>query len=991
MEGLHGGSSAPVPTGTVTFLFTDIEGSTQRWDRYRAAMQEAVRLHDRIVRDAISACGGLVFKTVGDAFCAAFAVPESAAAAALDAQLALAAADFSAVDGLRVRMAINTGTADERDGDYFGPTVNRVARLLSLGHGGQVLLSGISAGLVRENPPPDATLADLGAHALKDLKGHETVYQLLAPGLQRDFPALRASKMGDGPWLVPDSVRTRYFTGRENLLALVRQQLGQRHRAVLSGLGGVGKTQAGIEFAVRHRAEYPDGVFWINAETATSLTSGYVEIAKTLRLPAAESKDQEQVVRAVLEWLHAQERWLLILDNVEDRREVRRFVPERGKGDVLITSRETVFQELGIPRALVVVDLDRDEAVRFFLTRTGREGADPAEASAAADLAIELGNLPLALEQAAAYIAETSAPFADYLSAFRKRRVTLLERASGLVSHDTVAVTWAANFGAVENISRASADALRISSFLAPDAIPFDVFSKGAQALGAHIAQSLADPDELAITELMRPLARYSLIRADANARTFGVHRLVQEIVRGAIEEFERPRIVGQAISALNAAFPEVVFGAWPTCDQLLPHVAALGGWIAAYDVATEDANRILSQAARYLCERGRYGEARPLLDAALAIGERVLRPDHLALAFTINTLGILNMMEGRYEEAQRLHERALEARERALGPDHPDVGGTLNSLANTFWHRGRYVEAQPLYERMITIAGRAFGPESPAVATGLNNLASVLHHRGRFAEALAMNERALAIRERTLPADHPHIALSLSNEADYLRKVGRYAEAESLLTRALAMRERALGPDHPDVRESLNSLAAVLADQGRYAESKPVFERALASCERSLGQDNASSAEPIVGLANLELRQGRHAEAQRLHERALQIAERGLGPDHPEVAHSLHGLAKIHVVQGRHAQALPLYERARDILDRAHGRDHPDVAETLLGLAALQEHQGRCAEATGLLERALDIKARTFGDDHPDLAEIRDRLARLRAGAPAKSSQARP
>jgi hypothetical protein len=155
-------------------------------------MQSALRLHDRLMREALTANGGHVFKTMGDAFCAAFATPESAAAAALDAQRALGAADFSAVAGLRVRMAINTGTADERDGDYFGPALNRVARLLALGHGGQVLLSRMAADLVRENPPPQATLADLGEHVLKDIEGIERVYQLVAPELPRDFPALRS-------------------------------------------------------------------------------------------------------------------------------------------------------------------------------------------------------------------------------------------------------------------------------------------------------------------------------------------------------------------------------------------------------------------------------------------------------------------------------------------------------------------------------------------------------------------------------------------------------------------------------------------------------------------------------------------------------------------------------------------------------------------------------------------------------------------------------
>jgi class 3 adenylate cyclase len=164
--------SGAAPSGTMTFLFTDIEGSTQRWDGNRSAMQDALRVHDRLMRETIATNGGHVFKTIGDAFCAAFATPESAAQAALDAQRTLGEADFTAVNGLPVRMALNTGTADERDGDYFGPALNRVARLLALAHGGQILLSSTTAGLVRANPPPHTTLVDLGAHGLKDLEGN---------------------------------------------------------------------------------------------------------------------------------------------------------------------------------------------------------------------------------------------------------------------------------------------------------------------------------------------------------------------------------------------------------------------------------------------------------------------------------------------------------------------------------------------------------------------------------------------------------------------------------------------------------------------------------------------------------------------------------------------------------------------------------------------------------------------------------------------------
>jgi len=165
-----------LPSGTLTFVFTDIEGSTQRWEREPATMQTAVRRHDQLMRAAIGENGGDVFKTIGDAFCAAFARPGEAVAAALAIQRALGSEDFSAVEGLRVRAAVHTGTADERDGDYFGPTLNRTARLLAIGNGGQVLVSGVTAALVQTELPSDASLRDLGEHRLRDLARPENVY-----------------------------------------------------------------------------------------------------------------------------------------------------------------------------------------------------------------------------------------------------------------------------------------------------------------------------------------------------------------------------------------------------------------------------------------------------------------------------------------------------------------------------------------------------------------------------------------------------------------------------------------------------------------------------------------------------------------------------------------------------------------------------------------------------------------------------------------------
>src|SRR3712207_5036599 len=234
-----------LPTGTVTFLFTDIEGSTTRWEQHRDAMQAALARHDAILREAIQAHGGVVFKTMGDAFYAAFVTAPDALQAALTAQQALQAEPWPETLGpVRVRMALHTGAAEHRDNDYFGPPLNRVARLLAAGHGGQILLSAVAQGLVREALPPDVDLRDLGEHRLKDLTMPERILQVIAPNLPADFPPLKTLELRRNN--LP--LQPTPFIGREREVATVRQRLLQPEVRLLTltGPGGVGKTRLSL-------------------------------------------------------------------------------------------------------------------------------------------------------------------------------------------------------------------------------------------------------------------------------------------------------------------------------------------------------------------------------------------------------------------------------------------------------------------------------------------------------------------------------------------------------------------------------------------------------------------------------------------------------------------------------------------------------------------------------------------------------------------------
>ncbi len=388
-----------------------------------------------------------------------------------------------------------------------------------------------------------------------------------------------------------------------------------------------------------------------------------------------------------------------------------------------------------------------------------------------------------------------------------------------------------------------------------------------------------------------------------------------------------------------------------------------------------EQAARVNAEAIK-LYEAGRYTEAEPLYERALAINEKELGPEHPDVVQSLKNLGSVYLAQDRYAEAEPLYQRVLAIQEKELGPEHPDTAQSLNGLAAAYEGQGRYVEAEPLFKRALAIREKELGPEHPDVAGSLNNLAVIYDTQGRYEEAEPLFKRSLAINEKALEPDYRQTARSLNGLAAVYAKQGRHADAEPLCRRALSIREKALGPEHPDVAQSLNSLAVLYGVQGRYAEAEPLCSRALSIRETALGPEHPDVADSLGNLALLCYFQGRYAEAEPLCSRALSIRETALGPEHPDVADSLNNLAVLYYFQGRYAEAEPLYERALAILEKALGPEHPAVAAGLNNLAVLCYFQGRYAEAEPLHRRCLAIREKALGPEHPDVAGSLSNLA---------------
>jgi tetratricopeptide (TPR) repeat protein len=591
------------------------------------------------------------------------------------------------------------------------------------------------------------------------------------PGSGRaQFPTAQfptAQFPGQRPRILHVPPRNPNFTGRKKLLTRLHRDLNGRktvtvvQAGALHGLGGVGKTQLALEYAHRHAADY-DLIWWVTADQPPTIPSQLVALAHRLGIPGPIG--QAETVAALLDELRHHGRWLLVFDNVEDPHDLRPYWPSTGGGHVLVTSRNPAWT--GVATTFPLEVLSRSDAVAFLQRRAGldRQAADA------------LGDLPLALEQAAAYLDQTGTPPQEYLGLLRERGPELFALGRPVTSEKTIATTWTVSLDRIRTEFPIARDLLRMCAFLGSGDLPRVLLTEHPEVLPEQLAVALRD--QVAFQQALGAIRRYSL--ATVTTEMINVHRLVQAVVRHQLDHDQAQEWAAAALRLVRAALPSdhTDRKAWPRYARLLPHVLAVTQQAQVLGIEPELAASLLNQAAVYLRARAVYQQARGLNERALALREAHLGPDHPDTATSLSNLALVLRDQGDLDGARALHERALAVYETHLGPDHPDT------------------------------------------ARALNNLAMVLHLQGDLDGARTLNERALAIREAELGPDHPDTARSLNHLAQVLRDQGdlRHAQgdvvgARSLYERVLAIRTAYLGPDHAETVQSQWDLALVTAE----------------------------------------------------------------------------------------------------------------------------------------------------------------------------------
>ncbi|WP_354641079.1 FxSxx-COOH system tetratricopeptide repeat protein [Kitasatospora camelliae] len=756
--------------------------------------------------------------------------------------------------------------------------------------------------------------------------------------------------------------------GRKDTIAWLRDTLAENSGTAITqvstvhGLGGIGKTTLALAYAHRHRRDY-NLIWWINADSPTRLEQSLADLALRL-LPAWAGKaSQGEQAAWAMAWLQWHPGWLLVFDNVENPADLDRYLGALDCGHHLITSRRTAGWSRTI-RTYPLGTLDLDEAAELICTHAFTDGTPTArELQDARALAADLGHLPLALEQAGAYLRQNPTISID---AYRRRLATKLDKAAdGIDAERTIARIWTQTLHALTTRNPHAVEILRTLAWLAPDNIPIALLET-------------PDDDNDDLHEALGLLGAYSM--ATVTRHTVSVHRLLQAVLRSTApaEPDGVPTGRHAAEEALLRAIgprPLPETGSAATWDALMPQLIALAT-TRPTGHNNDRAAGLYSTAAQHLHMQGHEARAIPLQRAAVAQCEQVLGDTHPDTLASRNNLAYTYRAAGDLARAIPLFETTLTQYEQVLGDTHPDTLTGRGNLAGAYLEAGDLARAIPLFETTLTQYEQVLGDTHPDTLSSRGNLAGAYQAAGNLTRAIPLLETTLTQREQVLGDTHPNTLTSRGNLASAYQEAGDLARAIPLYETNLTQREQVLGDTHPNTLTSRGNLAGAYRAAGSLARAIPLFETTLTQREQVLGDTHPDTLSSRGNLAGAYRAAGSLARAIPLFETTLAQREQVLGDTHPDTLGSRNNLAGAYQEAGDLTRAIPLYETNLTQCEQVLGDTHPNTLTSRGNLAGAYRAAGNLTRAIPLFETTLAQREQVLGDTHPDTLTSRNNLA---------------
>ena len=759
-------------------------------------------------------------------------------------------------------------------------------------------------------------------------------------------------------------------------------------RTVLTGMRGSGKTQLAAAVAAKcEDAGWPI-VAWIHAASRKELIADLYELALRIGIDAPKDIPPETIIRRFLDQLRsadAADRFF-VFDNVENLDDLKGITPEgSGIRVIITTTRHLDWDSLGwLP--LTVGVFDREQSITLLCGRTGDAHRDAADRIADA-----LGDLPVAVTQAAATAKSGRYSLSNYLERLSNHPLeSSINRLEGDDYPDAVSIALFLAYEQVLEQIRAThpqQEKIAISllgtlSLLAASGVP------------THWLLAVNN-DSDAVHDTLSFLKRSSILQESTDSDKTIIHRLQGQVYRETYLSDQGK--FNKACIYATTILDKINIGQLANFEQQRQETRNLVEQIGA--VTSQDHSRplfsdpdfvaLLATTIRNAADLGMPQLALTLTDSVTRAGD-TLGPDHPSTLASRNNLANAYRDAGRLDEAIALHEQTLEDSTRILGPHHPDTLTSRNSLAGAYRDAGRLDEAITLYEQNLKDLEGLLDPDHPYTLTSRNNLAYAYQDAGRLTEAITLYEQTLEDRTRILGPDHPDTLTLRLNLAYAYQDAGRLTEAITLYEQNLKDLEGLLGPDHPYTLTSRNNLASAYQDAGRLNEAITLYEQNLKDLEGLLGPDHPHTLASRNNLASAYQDAGRLDEAITLYEQTLTDRTRILGPHHPHTLQARNNLASAYQDAGRLDEAIPLFEQTLTDRIRILGPHHPRTLITRNNLAVAYQTADRLDEAITLYEQTLEDSTRILGPHHPDTLTSRNNLAvAYRAAGRAEEAEA--
>jgi tetratricopeptide (TPR) repeat protein len=753
-------------------------------------------------------------------------------------------------------------------------------------------------------------------------------------------------------------------------------------------------------------------VFWVHASNAARFEQSYRDIADRVKI-AGRGDPQANIFKLVQDWLcDCKQRWLLVLDNVDDARflldrlganpkitskPLREYLPHCERGSILVTTRnKEAALRLVEQRDIVSVEpMDEAQALALFKKKLGAQGDD----SNVAELAATLEYMPLAIVQAAAYVSQRAPrhSVAKYLEEFRKserKRSSLLTHDNGQLRRDweaknSIVVTWQISFEYVQQTRPSAADLLSLMSFFDRQGIAEALLQRRALQRGAQRSQKQPKHDvwesneednasqsnagdyqfeHVQFEDDIVALRNFCFVSVDTSGTSFEMHALVQLATRMWLKANSKLEQWKQVfISNLSAEFPTGEYENWAACQALFAHARSALGQPPEDESSLAEWASLLYRAAWYAEKMGNITDAATLAMNSMKARKKVLGQEHKDTLSSMAMVGSAYRLGGRWQDAEKLEVEVMETRKTKLGIDHPDTLTSMGNLASTYWNQGRWEDAEKLQVQVMETRKTKLGDGHADTLTSMGNLASIYRDQGRWDNAEKLQMQVMEMRKTKLEVDHPDTLTSMANVASIYSSQGRYKDAEQLGARVIEMLKTKLGADHHSTLTSMDNLASTFLKQGQWDEAEKLFVEVIEKRKTKLGVNHPSTLSSISNLSVTYSYQERWSDVEKLEVQVMETSRGKLGADDPITLTSMANLASAYCKQGRWEDAEKLEVEVMETRKTKLGIDHPDTLTSMGNLASTYRDRGQLDDAEELFVQVMETSKTKLGADHPD------------------------